>query len=477
MKGGNRFMSLYKQLNNYSGQIDSRKIRPYFIDEARLSKEEQDEFYLISKVLSVYEVFYKNGTKVRYKFWAGNNDLDSEFINKSEQYKLKKLLEKDIPLSIKARIEGILCYLDFGFMVDIVEKIVTDYLKLFNIAVKKSDWYLARVFSIVAINISRKTGKNTTLFLNTVRRIKAIVMSVNFNDNSVHFVLALIKKLATIDMISEMECKDILEQALTICNKTIFNEVLFIVRTLKMDVRDYVKRAVNLLVETADKKDNDAQAVSLLSDAIVMSRENGLDDKELKKRLNARGKSLEENMKTIQMEVPVEVDEGYFEEKLKGKSLKEALCMMMKLIDVPSKLDYEEPVTSEIVSFCNIDDNGLIVDKSSADEQSKYLKFSSYFTVVSAHIIMFLDVLNKIYDYDEASFRFLFEDNAFIEDERINIFTCAYNLAFRQRYYEAVHLLALQSEYVFRRLAGFLVLMLLYFITTEQTSISNYLLC
>ena len=80
-------MSLYKQLNNYSEQIDSRKIRPYFIDEARLSKEEQDEFYLISKVLSVYEVFYKNGTKVRYKFWAGNNDLDSEFINKSEQYK------------------------------------------------------------------------------------------------------------------------------------------------------------------------------------------------------------------------------------------------------------------------------------------------------------------------------------------------------------------------------------------------------
>lgn len=100
-----------------------------------------------------------------------------------------------------------------------------------------------------------------------------------------------------------------------------------------------------------------------------------------------------------------------------------------------------------------IGDNGITICNPSNEEYNNYSLFSIYVINASAHIKICLEVLNELFRFSEDSLRFLFEDNELIEEERISLFTCAYSLAFQNRFYEAVYLLAPQAEYLFRRIA------------------------
>lgn len=100
-----------------------------------------------------------------------------------------------------------------------------------------------------------------------------------------------------------------------------------------------------------------------------------------------------------------------------------------------------------------IDDSGITVCNPSNEEYVRYYQFSNHAAIVSANILMLLEVFNELYCIDEKSLSFMFDNNEYIEEERVSLFTCAYNLVFHNRFYEAVYLLAPQAEYVFRRIA------------------------
>lgn len=446
-------MNLYNELNAYSEEIDVFKIPLSSIDDNCLCATEKHELQLLKKVSLIYASFTGDGINPCYRISYEDKKIDSDFISKTEQFELREILKKDIPLSIRTRIEGVLNDLDFGIIHERAADAVGDHLNLLKKAICNGEWYLAKVLAIEAISMAKKTGKKKALLTNTVKELKEIIYSIQVNDGSIRFILALIKKLSTIGMVDNKECINILDSAISIGNKNIYDEVIFIVRKLKLNVEDYVRRMIKHYVEMADKIDNNMQAVAILRDALILARENGLDEKELKRKLCLRQSGIVNNMQSFDMKLNFDLKKSDIEEMLRGKNVKEALDTVINIIYAVAEQECEEPLVFGITGIEVIDDDGLTVDKTTGEEYFKYMTFENSAVLIGHCLDIFLEVLNGNYSYDENDLVHFFQDKEFIETERIGIFTCAYNLAFHKRYYESTYLLALQAEYVIRNIA------------------------
>lgn len=211
-------MNLYNELNAYSEEIDVFKIPLSSIDDNCLCATEQHELQLLKKVSLIYASFAGDGINLCYRISYGDKKVDSDFISKTEQFELREILKKDIPLSIRTRIEGVLNNLDFGIIHDRAADAVGDHLNLLKKAICNGEWYLAKVLAIEAISMAKKAGMKKALLTNTVEELKEIIYSIQVNDGSIRFILALIKKLSTIGMVDNKECINILDSAISIGN-------------------------------------------------------------------------------------------------------------------------------------------------------------------------------------------------------------------------------------------------------------------
>lgn len=94
-------MNLYNELNAYSEEIDVFKIPLSSIDDNCLCTTEQHELQLLKKVSLIYASFAGDGINLCYRISYGDKKVDSDFISKTEQFELREILKKDIPLSIR----------------------------------------------------------------------------------------------------------------------------------------------------------------------------------------------------------------------------------------------------------------------------------------------------------------------------------------------------------------------------------------
>lgn len=194
----------------------------------------------------------------------------------------------------------------------------------------------------------------------------------------------------------------------------------------------------------------------MLEKAIKIAREAGLNCEELIRMLTSRQKEIENHLQSFEMEVPLAVDKESIKSTLEGKNIKQGIELLMGFIN-PSDLDefVKQDINFKVfnIGLRLIDDSGNTICKPSNEEYKRYHLFSCYTTMVSANIVVLLEVFEELYTINEKSLSFFFEDNKLIEKERVSLFAHAYNLVFHKRFYEAVCLLAPQAEYVFRRIA------------------------
>ncbi len=454
-------MKLYEILNDkYKDEINVKKIRMSVINKNGLSEEEQFDIGVLDKVIVMDEVFSGNGTSIDYRLWYTGKNPDSSYLNKDEWDRLKTIIQKEIPLVLKARIESLLCYINFKNCIDIVPDTVNDYLILLKTAVEKEEWHIAKVFAIMGISLSKKLGQGNDLFKNTVNYIKFLIRDIKLDEKSTLFVLSVIKKLAVLKMVDIDECEDIVKKSLIIGknkpNDTLFDKILFVSKKIKLDIKEISQSIIDIYVENANKNDVPIQAVCMLEKAIKISREAGLNCEELIRMLTSKQKEIENHLHSFEMEIPLAVDKESIKSALEGNNIKQGIKLLMDFIN-PSDLDEfaEQDINFKVfnIGLRLIDDIGNTICNPSNEEYTRYHHFSCYTTMVSANIVVLLEVFEELYSINEKSLSFLFEDNEFIEKERVSLFTCAYNLAFHKRFYEAVYLLAPQAEYVFRRLA------------------------
>ena len=454
-------MNLYEILNErYEEEINFFKIRLSSIIKEELSQEEQHDLEVLKKVFDVHEIFSDDGTSISYRLWNTAVDLDLSYLNNNEFNDLKLIIQKEIPLVLKTRIQGVLCSINFKDCIDIVDETVDNYLQLLKKAIDKDEWYIAKISAIMAIFLSKKLGVKQALFKNTISNIKDKVFEIMLDENSVFFVIAAIKKLAVLKMVNSEECENTIKTALVVAqnnpNDYLLNEIIDVCKKLKMNIKDISKNIVDIYVKAANKTSSAMQAVCMLEEAIIIAREAGLDEEELNEMLSSKQKEIENRLHSFRMEIPICIDKEYIKRSLEGKSIDDAIKMILDFIDpVLSKYYNKQEMRPKVFgrNIRIIDDNGITICSPSNEEYNNYSLFSNYVVIASTHIKICLEVLNELFRFSEDSLRFLFEDNELIEEERISLFTCAYSLAFQNRFYEAVYLLAPQAEYVFRRIA------------------------
>lgn len=205
-------MELCNILNDmYRNEIHIKKVRLSAVNRDDLCDTEKFELDVLNKVVNIDEVFSNNGLTIDYKPFYSETVLDSSYLNDDEWRFLKTIIHKEIPLVLKTRIEGVLCYINLNKCIDIVSETVNDYILLLNVAVEKEEWYTAKVSAIMAISLSEKLGKGKELFTNAVSSIKLLTLEMQLDKRSALFALSVVKKLAVLNMVNADECANIIK--------------------------------------------------------------------------------------------------------------------------------------------------------------------------------------------------------------------------------------------------------------------------
>lgn len=482
-------MDIYSLLYESLGDNDVEEYRfdiSLYLLKEKLSDEKDKRIFDIICIF-VRDLLYdekKDIYESNAEIMIGENKFAFQDLTE-EDYNLLSTLDFDeIPLGIKARILDVLwvCRKDYkaaGMAADAYRDL---FISLFD----ADNWI--RCFRMIkrAIMISAQIGKKQDRYRNCCQEIYDKIVLLDGTDT---YWLS----INLLDILCQQEYEKVFE-LVGIVDKIIKNSTE--IHNVKKVQRAYEIKFALIKDEEERKQTNIQYASFLIKEAERVQEHNiqGVFDAiaYLEKATNiyhnigykeaensAQGKLLLVQKKIPKLLVPVTVslNPKFYEDMVKnfeGLSFKESIIRLVQYTNFPLKDDlrkdvlkgHDEYISQRLFGNNIVNGSGQIVKKIppldwNDPEKNEYLlemhmhrsAFEKECYFGETYLRWGIEKINQDFQYTQENLKFLAYDNPIVPEGREKIFTVAIYLGLQGQYYEALHILAPQTENLFRNIA------------------------
>lgn len=466
-----------------------------FSDEKRQeldAKIDKEIFDLMKNIASI--ALKITDTSVEFRpliVMNGKRSFSVEDLEKYDYALLSSLNIKNIPLKLKVRIADILWTWKKDYK---YAKIAAEsYLDLFKLMFCDNDWIKPLDMIKRAICIATQTNQED-LYNSCCKTLYDIIIKMDGNDEgflSISFIKTIltqsygsIKTIIDIGKIIDILDKIVshnkdnphkTESAYLLkaqCYYKITDSVAAKQSNINM-AEYFVNFAEDLLSNSASRI---LQAEQFFLKAIDLYRNNGepLKAKNVHKRLVELQKDKPKFVHTFKQSFDASKIIENVAQNMDGLSFEECIIRLSQIVSFYKKNEFKQIVIEDLKSFPlanmfpkhSINSSGqtifklppLDISNPKKDEtildlhiHNKMLKYQDISG--NTYLYFVLSYIKENFDIDNQNFEFIVSDNFIIPEGRENIFLSAIRMALNGNCYEALHILAPQTENIFRNIA------------------------
>lgn len=481
-------MNIYDKLESI---IEVKKYRLSIAPFSEENKRELDnkDVPLFDLLKNISSLAVKISNKIvefcPYLIAEGSRTFAIEDLSDNDYDLLLSLDLKRLPLNLQARIADILWTQKKHYDSAVIA--TEAYYNLFVLWFKDDDWLEPLKMMKRAICISTQINKND-LCDRCYQTIYDHIKRIDGNDTD-------FLSISLIEVLLFHSYKD-LEKTLVIIDNIIKNSHGNLPKTeqayaLKAKCLIELKRkdlAIQTNIDMADYfinfgeelLKNDVQgplrAQYFFQKAIQTYRNNGQSQKaeQAHKRLVEVQKEIPKLMKPITKQLDIHAVIENINQNMAGLSFEESILRLSQMVYFYKKEDFKKKVLEDLQLFpfshmftnAVVNENGQTtftlqgldlfnpekdIELLDAHIHQKMLEYQSLFGDIYARNILYY--LKSNFDMEKIDLDFLLLNNALVPEDRADIFRSAILMAFKGEYYEAIHILAPQTENMFRMLA------------------------
>lgn len=482
-------MDIYDVLNEIISNKKYSLNSALYTDEYRnkLGDEEKEVFDLLKNVSSIYTEI--NNDEIRfipmYELSNGYRTFSGEDLTENDFSNLKNLKLEKIPLILRAVIANLIWSYQRDYKA--AQTAANAYWELFKLWFANDDDFRALDMIRRAVLISKKIKfmdlyndiyKWFCDFLNDERVYKNVIFSLRVMElfeKQKDFNASLL--IPVLDEIIRRNCNNIsqIEQAYilkTLCLHRLHQKDAAIENDLNL---------ANYYVMAAQKEHHDnfqglLNAVQLLQKAFTLYKNNG--DVKMAENTQKRLVELQRKIPSVMTPITTKIDITdeikAIKSNMEGLTFEESIVRMIQMVEFNKKAEIKERVAKEVENnifthifrHSKVDDQGQIVatfpplDINDIEKDPKLLELYMYQSEyrrqsITGDIIlkMVLEIIRNKFSITNSMVDFLVNDNLIVPKGREKIFKSGICLFLKGDYYEALHILAPQTENLFRNIA------------------------
>lgn len=489
-------LNIYDMLNKIVLDDKSRLGASLFSDEScqELDSTADKEIFALMKNISSIRM---ETTDNDVRFYPaiicdGMRSYSVEDIKESDYAVLTSLDFKNLPLKLKARVSDILWTQKKHY--EYAQIAAEAYLNLFNLIFSDDNWVEARDMINRTICISAQTKQND-LYNRCCKTLYDIIVNLNGTDTgflSISFIEIIlnqkydnIKTIIDINKIIDITDKIILhnknnpsqvEDAYSL-KAACFNKQKNNVSATQtnIDMAEYFVDYAESLLKNG--KNDLFRAEKFFTKAILLYRNNGKSHKAEKthRRLLDIQKDKLQAMHTHTITFDASKAIENISQNMDGLSFEECIIRLTQIVSFCKKDDFKNKVLKDLkshilINLCSrsfINSSGqtifelppldisdpekddTILDMHIHNEMREYQNTAGNF-----YLGFVLSYIREHFDVNNQSLEFIVHDNFIVPHDRENIFISAIRMALNGNYYEALHILAPQTENIFRNIAN-----------------------
>lgn len=421
----------------------------------------------------------------------GKRSFSVEDLEENDYILLYSLNLDYVPLKLKVRISDILWTQKKDY--EYAQIAAEAYFDLFNLMFSDDDWVKALDMIKRAICIAAQINQKD-LYNSCCKTLYDIIIKIDGKDKkflSISFIETILAQsysnIKTIIDISKII--DILDKII-LCNKNnpykieqayllksrCFNKQKNTVSAAQanIDMAEYFVNFAESLLK--DGKQEVLRAEMFFQKAVILYRNNGESSKAEKTHLRLveiqRDKLKLMHTHTSSFDVSKIIKN--IDQNMEGLSFEECIIRLTQMVFFYKKYDIKQQVLKDLKSFplINILPKHLInssgqtifklppLNISNPEEDESILELHIHnkmfeYQNISGNIYLYFSLLyiKENFDIDSQNLEFLVSDNFIIPEGRENIFLSAIRMALKGDCYESLHILAPQTENIFRNIA------------------------
>lgn len=482
-------MNIYELLNEtviLKKRFDLVRDFPIDRREDLDTADDKNIYDLIKNVCSMAMNIKDDGVEFCPSFiFEGKRTYSLEDISEDDYNILSALDHQKLPLNIRARITDILWVQKRNYRMAIIA--AESYHELFNLLFKDDDWFI--IFKAIkrAAQITLQINKTDlhekicqTIYNHLVRidgadaqflsiSLIEFLMENSYGDSN--SILAIIDKILLLSKSDPNKMEQAFELKFKYKNST---EGLESATTVKLDMAQY-------LVDYAEQIYSTEQMGAIKSEAffqkaILLFRNNGKADlaEKTHRRLVEVQKDIYKSMSSHKQKIDMSGIIEKISKLMEGLSFEECVVRLGQMTHLYTKQEGERHVMEHLTKYpfsqmfgtniINIDGQTVFslmpldiadpykdVDLLESHINHKLFELEDWSG--NLHLRFAFDYIRKNFDVTQQSFNFILSDNAIVPIERRKIIEKGIRLAFEGDYYAAVHILAPQTENIFRYIA------------------------
>lgn len=476
-------MTIYDLLEKYKETYEIDDIRFNQDDISILDECDKSKYELVRNIISLYEDYRNPNELFRPQMcWNGKRTFDLVDLSDDDYETLFKLEEDRLPVVISTRIFDVLWVMKKDHQS--ARKAVAGYKFLFENTYDNTQWTTCADMICRALHISARLGKKTALFIDVCETIKDTLKREDGNDPlflSVVLLNELIaQKYGVYSDYLELSDKIILNAKKNSANQHKVEESFKSKKQLllwgKQSTHDCDMELVSYyeaeLENSLTSVNNLYISINNVKTAIHIARNCKEQEKatELLKKLEVLQKRVPEQMAKISHSVDLTEPHEKIVKLFEGTDFIEDLLTIVRLVQVFKTEELRKSVlekndfSTNLFGVALLDDRGHTVlelpplDGKSPDERSVNLHIFreiEELTNISGQTTLrwALQELNRKHTFDEKELEFIFDECAIVRPNRSKILAFGMNLALHGKIYEALHILAPQTEDIFRYIA------------------------
>ena len=485
-------MNIYDMLNKIVLDDKSDLCLSLFSDESRQRLDSAKDKEIFDLMKDISSLALKDGEFHPAIIWDGKQSFSVEDLKESDYAILTSLDFKNLPLKLKARVSDILWTQKKHY--EYAQIAAEAYLNLFNLIFSDDNWVEAQDMINRAICISAQIKKKD-LYNRCCKALYDIIVNINGTDTgflSISFIEIIlnqkydnIKTIIDIKKIIDITDKIILhnknnprkvEHAYLLKFKC-FNEQKDTASAIQtnIDMAEYFVDYAESLSKNG--KNGLFQAEMFFKKAILLYRSNGETHKAEKthRRLLDIQKDKLKAMHTHTITFDVSKTIENISQNMDGLSFEECIIRLTQIVSFYKKDDFKKIVLGDLKkhplikifpkSFINSSGQTIFelppLDISNPEKDKKILdmhihnKMYEYQNIAgNVYLSFVLSYIKEHFNVNNQDLKFIFLDNFIVPPDRENIFVSAIRMALNGNYYEALHILAPQTENIFRNIAN-----------------------
>lgn len=482
-------MNIYELLNE---TVTLKKrfdlIRDFPIDrrEDLDTTNEKNTFDLMKNVCSMAMNIKDDGVEFcPGSIFDGKRTCSLEDISEDEYNILLSLEHQKLPLNVRARIADILWVHKRNYKMAVIA--AESYHELFNLLFKDDDWFFILKSIKRAAQITLQINKTDlhekickTIYDHLIRidgadaqflSISLIEFLMENSYGDVNNILAIIDKILSVSTNDPNKMERAFELKFKYKNRI---EGLESATTVKIDMAKY-------LVDHAEQIYREEQIGAIRSEAffqkaILLFRNNGKSDwaEQTHRRLVEVQKDIYKSMASHKQKIDVSGIIEKISKLMEGLSFEECVVRLGQMTHFYTKQEGEKSVIEDLnkypishmfaTNIINIDGQTVFSLKplDIADPYKDVALLESHINHKlfeledwsgNLHLRFAFNYIRENFDIAQQSFDFIFNDNLIVPIERRKIIEKGIRLAFEGDYYAAIHILAPQTENIFRYIA------------------------